>query len=109
MTQETYITPDLINRAAQLGACEESLAWLRAEPRTQDQAVARYPDWWLRKCAGRLTDVQFDRAAQARPMVALVCCADRLTDVQFDLAAQAEPWTALVYCADRLTQRKASK
>ena len=56
MTQDTYIAPNLIDQAAKMGACDETLAWLRKEPRTVDQAVDRYPEWWLQRAADRLTD-----------------------------------------------------
>lgn len=91
----------MIAEAEAKGACKEALEWLRAEPRTLDEAVQNYSSWMIEHWPELLNDEQFEQAAKADPWEALKYAAHRLSDEQFERAAKAEPWAALDYAAGR--------
>jgi hypothetical protein len=125
---------EFINKARELGACDEALEWLEQEPRTIQEMVYHQLEWvvWgfripgftellsdrqfdhvrklypgtaLRYCSARLSDEQFDKARKQYPGAALEFCSARLSDQQFDEARKLYPWVALAYCLERCHAR----
>lgn len=97
------ITPAMIKRFEKWGAGPRILIWLREKPRSFDDLINQYPDWYLwlvGKAEGKglwVTAERIDRCAREDPFAALLYAAKYLPPETLDWCARKWPGIALHY------------
>lgn len=100
------ITDEMIDQAAELGACSTALYWLTSKPRTVEELIehGEFVDFCFEH--GLVPSEYIDAAVEACPRGALEYYATTLSPAQFAKCIQREPGEALYSCAHMLTDEQ---